>query len=1122
MRLVQRCSFWVVGALAVMSCACDSAQKPQIVSFTTSTQRVAPGKTALLSWEVQHADRVVIEADPGDRILLDGNVPKEQLQTPPIERALRFTLTAEGIGGVATATLVIAPVEPQALAVLRFGAHPPVLAQGELLTLQWETQGASFASIETLGGEVIVSEVALPDGQLELRPAQSATYVLRVQDERAHISSTVDVTVLRPEVRTFAVEPETIVSGAQAEIVWAVAFAEQIEIQDSSGRALYDGTSLSGRLMITPTESTTYSLIARDGAGNEALASAPVFVSGPALPLVVRFEASPSTVNIGEESALFWEVLEASEIELWASGERLLSSARLEGALTVTPTVTTEYQLFARSLLGETSSALSVVVQPSVPAVLEFVASPDPGPIGGSTTLRWRTLGAERLEIEQDGALIYQTALEVDEGALEIELLEFVTQLRLIAFNTYGETSSLLDVSASLAPVIEQFEINPRTFIGSATVTISWSTAEATSVVLRRDGALDPLFPMTPGGVHPVYLFRSTLFELVASSEVGTVSRALFVSTEGGETEPNDTPERAQVLGGAGGRILGTLSVADEDWFELTVPLGGSVSAQTSDGGAGCNVDTALELYAVDGVTLLGADDNSGNGACSSIDPVQAPFAADLASGRYYLRVHHQGVPGSYTLDVTIASSACGNSIRESRAQEQCDDGNAISGDGCDASCMVEFTSMLLADALDVDVEIQRSITPVGDQDYFQIDMPSAGFITAQTFAPTPPTCSDDTVITLLDAQLNELVRAEQGGVGDCSLLHYQRQPSALVAPGTYFLRIEEQGNDAPIVQYTLRVSTRGPGCGNGILEPLEECDDGNQISMDGCNSACAFEGLLEVEPNDTPPFAQALPGNSARVLGHISQGAERDVYALTVLSNASVRAWVHDGGRTCRTSTGTIDSVLTLYDPGVIELGQNDNGSVPPCSTIDPFSPEGAFARSLTAGTYFLEVRHANPTGLGRYVLEVRLELPTCGNGLLEPGEQCDDGALLAGDGCDPSCAFEILASVSTSTTGLVVPLSSPGAFGTVAVDVLDGQSIEALTYTAPGVCDTDTLVGLLDASFTGLGVKQEGGPLSCGAIIYPSDTFATSLPAGRYYVRVGHQGGPTGDVRLDLILWD
>jgi cysteine-rich repeat protein len=30
--------------------------------------------------------------------------------------------------------------------------------------------------------------------------------------------------------------------------------------------------------------------------------------------------------------------------------------------------------------------------------------------------------------------------------------------------------------------------------------------------------------------------------------------------------------------------------------------------------------------------------------------------------------------------------------------------------------------------------------------------------------------------------------------------------------------------------------------CGNGIVEPGEECDDGNTVNWDGCSSTCVCE----------------------------------------------------------------------------------------------------------------------------------------------------------------------------------------------------------------------------------------------------------------------------------------
>jgi len=38
---------------------------------------------------------------------------------------------------------------------------------------------------------------------------------------------------------------------------------------------------------------------------------------------------------------------------------------------------------------------------------------------------------------------------------------------------------------------------------------------------------------------------------------------------------------------------------------------------------------------------------------------------------------------------------------------------------------------------------------------------------------------------------------------------------------------------------YVFRLS---PVCGNGILDPGEECDDGNNVDGDGCNAECLIE----------------------------------------------------------------------------------------------------------------------------------------------------------------------------------------------------------------------------------------------------------------------------------------
>ncbi|MFO0555109.1 MAG: hypothetical protein U0271_42420 [Polyangiaceae bacterium] len=64
-------------------------------------------------------------------------------------------------------------------------------------------------------------------------------------------------------------------------------------------------------------------------------------------------------------------------------------------------------------------------------------------------------------------------------------------------------------------------------------------------------------------------------------------------------------------------------------------------------------------------------------------------------------------------------------------------------------------------------------------------------------------------------------------------------------------------------------------------------------------------------------------------------------------------------------------------------------------------------FRRHATAGTYFIVVSDMDNSG-GDFQLTVECTPPTCGDGVLNPTEDCDDGGTQPGDGCDAQCHFE------------------------------------------------------------------------------------------------------------------
>ena len=117
--------------------------------------------------------------------------------------------------------------------------------------------------------------------------------------------------------------------------------------------------------------------------------------------------------------------------------------------------------------------------------------------------------------------------------------------------------------------------------------------------------------------------------------------------------------------------------------------------------------------------------------------------------------------------------------------------------------------------------------------------------------------------------------------------------------------------------------------CGNGTLDPGEECDDGNDVGSDDCTNACR----------------RARCGDGVRWDGH----EECDGSDL--------------GGATCA-------SLDPAYEGGVLRCSE--------CT----YDTSGCIAR--------------------------------CGNGALDPGEECDDGNDVMWDGCGECAVVEVQVNVA------------------------------------------------------------------------------------------------------------
>ena len=186
--------------------------------------------------------------------------------------------------------------------------------------------------------------------------------------------------------------------------------------------------------------------------------------------------------------------------------------------------------------------------------------------------------------------------------------------------------------------------------------------------------------------------------------------------------------------------------------------------------------------------------------------------------------------------------------------------------------------------------------------------------------------------------------------------------------------------------------------CGNGVLTVDEACDDGNTVSGDGCSADCQT-----IEPGWQCP----APGRPCTPIcgdGKVELGKPCDDGNTANGDGCSSTCQIEPGW----SCTGS-PSVCTkaVCGNGVLETGEAcDCGTDPTQLPTGCTGPNGLFNGDGTgcSKTCTMEPICRGTDGTG----PTHACAATCGNGNLEPGEDCDDGNLVDGDGCSSTCKIE------------------------------------------------------------------------------------------------------------------
>ena len=341
---------------------------------------------------------------------------------------------------------------------------------------------------------------------------------------------------------------------------------------------------------------------------------------------------------------------------------------------------------------------------------------------------------------------------------------------------------------------------------------------------------------------------------------------------------------------------------------------------------------------------------------------------------------------------------------------EECDDGNNIDGDGCSANCLTEEEPYCELELTKTDS--QDPVQP-GDELIYHLtltnigtaDCTGEGVLLKDIFDEDTEYISASVSPFLVSLSERQLLWnfgvLEPGETEEVDLtmlvLPDAECNSALVNKAKFYS--DQTGWGDFVIEETAVVCSY---CGDGNIDLGEECDDGNTEDGDGCSSACQEEYYCELELTKTDDHDPVQPGDSL-------------VYHLTLTNTGTINCTgsgvllkdVFDQNTTYVSSsveTMFVASDYILWNFGIMEPGDTESVD------LTMLVSENALCNStLTNQVKF----YSDQTDWGDFIIEETLVVcdpadPYCGDGILDPNEECDDGNNIDGDGCSANCATE------------------------------------------------------------------------------------------------------------------
>jgi fibro-slime domain-containing protein len=330
-----------------------------------------------------------------------------------------------------------------------------------------------------------------------------------------------------------------------------------------------------------------------------------------------------------------------------------------------------------------------------------------------------------------------------------------------------------------------------------------------------------------------------------------------------------------------------------------------------------------------------------------------------------------------------MRNSYCGDGMLD--PGEQCDDGNITPGDGCSGNCRVEpFFECRVPGMLCTSTIVCGDGKITGDEACDDANTRPGDGCSADCKTVEPGwTCPNNA-----------------GVGGDCSMAAVDRCGDGRLSYGEFCDDGNTNNNDGCSSLCRVEPGWTCPAagmrcnlvewCGDGKLsvERGEQCDDGNTITGDGCSATCIIEAN----------FACPVPGMKCE---STVKCGDKKIGGTESCDDGNVNPG--DGcSATCQVENGWACPVLgAACRPA--RCGDGIRVGFEQCDDGNAFDNDGCSSTCRLEG--------AGPAEADGWVCPTPGQMcvrTTCGNGMREGSEQCDDGNNDMGDGCTPFCRNE------------------------------------------------------------------------------------------------------------------